>query len=55
VEDSGSTANGGANLDPLPKTLTLNSPPVAGDDSYSVDENKVLNQSAAAGPAAKRL
>ena len=44
VEDSGSTVNGGANLDPTPKTLTFNSPPVAQDDSYSVNENDTLDQ-----------
>ena len=45
VEDSGSTANGGANLDPVPKTLTFNFLPVAVDDSYTVNENQVLDQS----------
>ncbi|MGA2069055.1 MAG: Ig-like domain-containing protein [Thermoguttaceae bacterium] len=44
VEDSGSTANGGANLDPLPKTLTINFIPVAQDESYSIDENQTLDQ-----------
>ena len=44
VEDSGSTINGGANLDPLPKTLVINFTPVAQDDSYAVNENQVLDQ-----------
>lgn len=44
VEDSGSTENDGEILDPAPKTLTFNAPPVAVDDAYSVDENQTLQQ-----------
>jgi hypothetical protein len=44
VEDSGSTINGGANLDPLPKTLTIDFAPIAQDDSYSIDENQTLDE-----------
>ena len=49
VADSGSTANGGVDLDPAPKTLTFNAPPVAVDDAYSVNENGVLCQRSAGG------
>ena len=38
VEDSGSTDDGGAVLDPTPKTLIFDSLPVANDQSYGVDE-----------------
>jgi cyclophilin family peptidyl-prolyl cis-trans isomerase len=49
VEDSGSTENGGANLDPEPKTLTFDFAAVAQDDSFSVNENAVLSVNAILG------
>jgi hypothetical protein len=49
VEDSGSTDNGGVNLDPEPKTLTFDFAAVAQDDSFSVDENAVLSVNAILG------
>ena len=44
VEDSTSTTNGGENLDPDPKTLVFNSPPVVQDDFYSIMENQTLDE-----------
>jgi hypothetical protein len=52
VEDSGSTANGGVNLDPMPKTLAFNAAPIAQDDVYSVRENQVLDLSQLPAPGA---
>ena len=49
VQDNGGTANGGIDLDPTPKTITLNvaavaDPPVANDDTATVVENSGANQ-----------
>ncbi|MBN2577591.1 MAG: tandem-95 repeat protein [Pirellulales bacterium] len=49
VEDNTDTTFGGANLDPDPKTLTFNAPPIAVDDSYSVNENQILNNLSSSG------
>ena len=49
VEDSGSTARGGVNLDPVPKTLWFDVIPKALNDRYSLDENDSLGVSTAAG------
>ena len=45
VEDDGSTANGGVNLDPTPKLFAFNTAPVASDTSYAINSNMVLDES----------
>ncbi len=43
VEDDGG-ADPASNLDPTPRTITFNTPPVAQDDSYSVHESETLDE-----------
>ena len=50
VQDSGGTANGGQDTDPIPNTVTIsvtavNDPPVAGDDAFSTNEDMALSGS----------
>jgi 6-phosphogluconolactonase (cycloisomerase 2 family) len=49
VEDSGTTFNGGAVLDPSPKTLAFDLAPKAVADQYSTSENSALAVTAASG------
>jgi hypothetical protein len=54
VQDTGSAANGGANLDPTPNTITINVTPVndaptATGDSYTVTANTTVTVPTAAG------
>ena len=60
MQDDGGTANGGTDLDPTPRTLTVNvtpviDAPVASNDSYAVSEDATFNVTAAAGVLANDL
>ena len=50
VQDSGGTANGGQDTDPIPNTVTIsvtavNDPPIADNDTFSTDEDVALSGS----------
>ena len=50
VQDSGGTANGGQDTDPIPNTVTIsvtavNDPPVAGNDAFTTNEDTALSGS----------
>jgi hypothetical protein len=50
VQDSGGTANGGQDTDPIPDTVTINvtavnDPPIAGNDAFTTNEDTALSGS----------